>query len=603
MLAASVFAARPWSWDGGWAFLQRDAGFNLVALTHLQRVFTDGGDWRATPLGWPLANATALTDWMAGEALLGLPLRHLGTDPARVQTLLVLAGLSVSALAFQRLAAALLGEGPHTWIAGVLGGLGAVQLAHAQHVNLVHHEWVALAALALGGGLARDRPAWAFAGGACALGAAHFGAYIGMHACFVAGMVVVAAGAARVGSRRTWLAAAAGAAAAGLTVLPVAGLYHDFAAVHGIRTDRGELMRESWDPRVSFAPLSGSPLHAFLGARGPGTGDPPNPGYLALILAGVGAWKWRDGARWTRFAVVGSGIGAALLALGPVVQWGGPTSIPGPGALLDAFMLRGPSRWLVVTHAAIGIFAAAGLRALVPPRFAAACGGLAVVVALMELPRTQAGRLAEIELEPAQASIGADPGVGAKPAVGALYENVTQRCAHVGEKRLRAALFHGRPLLGGQYARSFPAIQELNRLAGSWPSPEALALFRAVGVAVTLEHPPLRALPAGDLDCTVTNQHRVCTLPTRRPLPAPEAVSESGAGPVVGLRWTGSLGLLDLQIRCGDAEELAPAKVWALITRLREGVAVAHTDVFLETPCDGAPTASLAGARALFDSR
>jgi hypothetical protein len=155
---------------------------------------------------------------------------------------------------------------------------------------------------------------------------------------------------------------------------------------------------------------------------------------------------------------------------------------------------------------------------------------------------------------------------------------------------LRAALFHGRPLVGGYLARADPRLTAVNDLLRGWPAPAAVELLQATGVRLTLEHPPLRDLPL-TLACErSSDNHRLCVLPERVPIPSPAATHPDGAGPVVGVRVTGEAGPT-VTLRCGETEEVHATDASRVLAQVR---GVDSLDVFFEHPCDGPVEADVA---------
>lgn len=599
LLGATVVAGRPWTFTPGYAFPQRDAAFDLVARVHLEDALLGRAGWREGWLGFPLADRVALTDWALGPALLDLPLRALGVAAVPATLVLVAAGLFLTAWACQRLAAAVTGPGPHTWVAGVAGGLSAAHLAHAHHVNLVHHELLAAGLLAAGVGLTRARPALAAVGGLLLGGSGHFGAYVGLHSVLIAGVGAVGVVVGRVGRPRERLAAVAGLVLGLATFAPVAAVYSAFAARHGYFMSPDEVLAESWDLAYALRPLPTAPLHALLGAPAPARVDPDNPGYLALLLLVLGCvagFRATAGTRlrlaWALSAVAVAV--ASLLALGPTLRFDGAPVVATPLAWLPLGSLgaRGPARWLAVAAVAASPLVAFGARALlsrVPARARPAAALLPIVILLGELPRTAAA--------PVDHDVAADPvyaAVAAVPGEGALAERVTERCHHDAVDKLRAVLVHGRPVVGGQYARAFPAARAINEVTGGWPGPEARTFFREVGVHVVLEHPPLRPLPADLADaCTLVDDHRLCTLPVV-PARFPAAARTDGPGPWIGVRWATPPRARTVTLSCeGRTEEHSPFP-WAALTLARDG-SEGGVDILLDAPCAAPPTASLPG--------
>lgn len=110
-------------------------------------------------------------------------------------------------------------------------------------------------------------------------------------------------------------------------------------------------------------------LGAVLGTPVPGVDHVDSPGILVVVLAVRGAWLlWRQ----DRPALLwwsGLAAGAVLLALGPVIHWGGEVvSEWGPYRLLAAVpplgLMRLPHRWLLVSTVAVGVLAVRGGRGL-----------------------------------------------------------------------------------------------------------------------------------------------------------------------------------------------------------------------------------------------
>ncbi|MES2643326.1 MAG: hypothetical protein V4850_27830 [Myxococcota bacterium] len=589
---ATVVAGRPWILDPALGFTQRDTGFAAVGYDWLQTALLTGADPWATPLGWPAVDPTTHVDWMAGEALIGLPFRLAGWEPFTSHEAIVAIGLFVSAWACHRAARALTGAGPHTWVAAVVGGIGAVHLAHAQHVNLVHDGVAVGAAVLAGAGLVTRRAAWCVAGGGLAGLAGHFGAYMGVHAVLVVGAVAAVALASRLGDARSWVGLGLGALAGGATLLPVVARYARAADVRGVVMDAREIAVESWDPATTFSPNAGALLHDPLYAPTSTLAaqvalHPPNPGYVAVMLAGLGGValaRSRTPLRWAPVVVLGL---ALALALGPEIAWNGaPTGVPGPYHLVDLVSggarLRSPARWLAIAQAAVGILAAAGLARIAPPSASGALlvGTLAVGLALGELPVATSSPLTSARIEPAARALAAVEGEGA------LYERLRDGCTAGEASVFRLATWHGRPLVAGNYARPWAPLQQMNRVLGSWPSPEAATLLRAVATRVVYEHPPLPPLPPLAGRCDEVDGHRICALD---PLPVPAALTPTPPtpdAPVVALRWARPPKEKRVEVWCGDTVQTVLPPVWALVARLRGG----PPDVVLDPPCATPPT-------------
>ncbi len=599
ILAMTTWICWPWSLDADQVFTHRDSLFTLLALDHLQNVILAGADLRAAPFAWPLPNSIAQSDWIWGQALLGLPLRIVGVSPWRTHNLLVLFGLITSAWACHRIAASLLGAGPHTWVAAIVGGLSPMHLTHTQHVNLVHHEVMLVGALLLVHGLAHKR-ALAAGGGGLLFGlSAHFGAYMGANTLLVAGILVAVAAWARRGDLRCWTAAAAGLALGCLTVVPVALLYLEAAAHLGLGGNSELQLAEVWDPTTSFSLNYTAPLHElFRGPMAPRMQQlvPANPGYLATVLALLSIPLLLATAR-RRWLWIGWGLvllSSLLLALGPRIVWNGSlTGIPAPYALLEQLpgmdLLRGPGRWLSVTYCALGLFSAAGLKFLlarIPGRLARAVL-MAVILGIVGLEIPRAITDIQPDLKPYEAYVLIDH----HDQPGALYERFPSPpagCSCNERTQLWGALFHGRPVAAGSYARESDLLERINGKALTWPDSEAESMFRASGVRLVLEHPPIEGTPGPNTSCQMVGRHRLCALDgNMQPhLLSPHAITAEANGEVIGFRWPEGTDEERVFIRCGNAWRIVSAVApWADLSALRHGAHSKMVDVLLTDSC------------------
>lgn len=570
LTGATLWAARPWSLSGDWLFPQRDAAFTAVVLDHLQRALLGQADWRAAPIGWPYPRGTAMSDWLLGEALLSLPLRWV-VDPLRIYGLACLLGLGLTAWAVHHLSAAISGRGPHTVVAGIGAGLGAVQLSHAHHLNLVHHAALPWAVLALGAGLALDRRGLAFAGGLLTACAAHFGLYMGLHAAFAALVLAGALAFERRGAAWTWAAAAAGAALGGLSLAPILALYRRAASELDVVIGSDEVASGAWDALDLWGPASRLDLTWS-----------PAPALLVIGLAGA-AVALRSAERRPRLiAIALAGLGGALLAMGDAPVLGGHAlGIPGPHALLSAIsggQLRAPGRWLFLTELSLALLGAHALMRATGrwPR----AGRIATIAAAISLlagaPPTLAVPRAEAEPDPIYAW------VAQHPRPGALLELFPERVGAGDTPRLLGVLLHHRPIVGGNFARGSELRLAYNRLALRWPDPAADALLRASGVGLVLIHPDAR--PGLRATCEQNGAYRLCPLGESLTIPAD--LDPDGAGPVLALRWDEPPQTETVELRCEDGSrqtvQIAALRLAAALTTPETPGLTAR----LERPCD-----------------
>ncbi len=616
LLAGTVAACWPWIVPGRGVFGQRDSAFTILASRHLLRAALGEHSWTQGPLGWPTPWSVTQADFTAGQGLLLWPFEALGLEPFSAMNFVGFLGIFLTAWAAHHLARALLGSGPHTWVAGIAAACHPLHLAHAQHVNLIHHEWMVLGALLLGWGLVKRRPGVALGGSLALAASPWFGLYMGMHAAMAGGIVLVGAAIARQGDRRSWLAAVAGLLLGAAAFVPVLVTYARAGFLFEVFADPTTLAKFSWDPSTTLAPIQRSPLHQWIfgldGMAGSSANNPANPGYLAALLAllGLVAWRARPGHRWAWWVVGAVAAVAGLLALGPAIVWDGQaTAIPGPYRLLDwipgFYGLRDPVRWLGVCFVALGLIA--GLGAWWAARWLQRWGpvpgallGLLLVVGLVaERATARTARLQGLQLHPVYRELDAIEGEGP------LWDNALsapskdRSCSCNAARAYRAALYHGRPLVGGTAARGTDASRAMLRVLMTWPSGASRQLLRAAGARAVLDHSGARIGPIEGLDCTVVQEHVLCEVESRPPLPAPEAVRPQGDGEVVGLRWP-STEVGTLEIRCGERVIRADREAWWVVTAMRHGGDTEAVEVFLEEPCDGIPEATPGGWEPLY---
>ncbi len=598
LILLTAWICWPWWQVDEWFFPHRDAGFTLLVLDHLQDAWISRGGWQDAPLGWPFPGGTAQADWIGGPALIGLLGRPFGVGPESTYLGLVLAGLLGSGLAAHCLARALIGPGPHTVLAAILVGMGPIAMAHAHHLNLVHHWPGLIGALLLAAGLERGRHGW-MALGMFALGAsAHFGLYMGLQSLVLGLAVLLAWGPQWIRSPRAVGAMATGGTAALVTCLPVVLLHAGIQSTQAPEILTGDLAAESWDPIAIFGANPTAPLHEWLATLlghplSPRPEDPANPGWAVLLLAPLGVTRaLRSPQRRGWLAVMlATGAGAAL-AMGPTPVVGGfELGLPGPHRLLEALTAgtaRAPSRWLWLVHSGLGLFAAFGLAWI--GNHLPAAARLPVLVAVLltatgELPRAQPMARNELPVPKIYQHL-VD-----SPVPGPVYEVLTRGSVEAKATRLRAALRHGRPIVGGFYGRYSKAREALQHVLAGWPEPSAVEVLVALEVPFVLEYPPLGRPPPPDLDCVVEDGYRLCRLPDRsQAVPCSTALAPTSEGAVHALRWSEVPPARMVEVQCSTRPtERYDVGAWLLLTRLRHGTKDAPLEIVLESPCPSIP--------------
>lgn len=573
---ACLYACRGWALAPGYVFPEQDTLFCALAVDHLQSVLLHGGDWRESGLGWPLTAGTTRTDWMLGQALVGLAVRPWGA--MQVTRVLAFTGVATSAGALY-VAARALGLGRLGAVAAaVAGGLGGQTLLHAQHVNLVFHAPGVIGAVGVVAGRERGRPALVGLGVASGALSTHFGLYAGLHAAFlVAGAVAV--GVARTG-RGGWGRPALVGLACLATCAPVADLYLGAAARFGASVERHQLGQDGWDPVTTLAPVLGSIPEglaaAKLGLAVTPSVNPGNPGWGVLLLALPGlVWAPRS---W-RWLSVGAAVAATLALGGAPVVAGWRLPVPGPHRALEWVSggnLREPARWLVLVHYALGLYAGWTVDRLGAAwRGGSALGLAASLGVLLEAP-SFAGASARAAVDPVSGAAVYDGLATGDPGPLAEVFRRGDRCPPAAS--LLAALDHHRPLVGGLYARSVPALDSVNGMVNLWPSEETVAFLRWVGVPLVLVHGDRRLPPAG-VSCIARGTHSLCSLGPVDPIAAGWEVG--GEGPVLAIRM-GRARPKGATITCDGAVRALPLAAAAALQKVRTS---ASLDVPLTPPC------------------
>lgn len=587
-----------------------DTLLSARTVQHLATAPTGAHGWTSGVAAWPLPDALTQADWMGLPALLAAPVFGIGGQPLGTYLLVSFLGAALTALAGAALSRALLGPGLHNAVAAVLIGLNPMALAHGSYANLSHGELGLFGLLLTGGGLASRRVAPALLGGLLLGGASHAGFYQGAHAGLLALGLLGAALALRWGDRASWGAAGGGALLGAATVAPVALVYARFEARWDVRSRLDAVAAEAWDLSAPLAFTRGLTPAALQQGATDAPADPVAAAGVALGIAlavlGLAARVRRGGAERTLgLAIAGTGLTAAVLALGPELQWRGEgTGVPMPGRLLVELPgvggLRAPARWLRVALGATGLLAAAGVQVLSAalPRGRGALGAALALLLTAAFVRPTAAegpelrRLPKVYRELLQVD-GAGPIVDMVAPKGA---GGGPGCTCSLTDRVRASLYHRRPLAGGLWARRIDALVQLNGQLRRWPSPDALTLFQAMGVRAVVEHgrQPLVDLPGAT--CVEVADHRLCTLdPLPEPLPEPCALVDAGDGPFVALRWhTEPDG--PIRVQCGDETWTFPKRVWSLLTLLRHGEGGPGLEVVMPTACVEPATVTPPGA-------
>ena len=429
----------------------------------------------------PTEDALAYTEPLLVPGLLGAPLRWLGASPMLTYNLLLLAGLTLTALALFRLIVAWTGDPWAGVVAGALLAFSTATLTRLPHLQALHLYPLPLAVLAFDRLLRRSRTRDAAWLGAWVICAALTSGYLAV-------FVTAALGAALlVRMPSLWNRRGAGAAwrlavAAAVTLAVLLGLLHPY------------LERQVARPLTADAPDIATALTSFLATAArmhyglwsdaffSTARQALFPGVVALVLAAAAlAIRTRraEGARPLLLAVAAAGVCLSLGPLTPVYEWAYDLFPP-------VRVLRAPSRFgllVVFAVAALAGLGLAGLRRRVSPR-----RGAAVAVGLLALATVE-NLHAPISYRPvdwtapihrALAAVGPGP-IAELPfySRGEFHRNAWY---------LLASTNHWRPMVAGFGGSRPPGFDDLVRVAATWPSTLAVARLHALGVPHVIVH-------------------------------------------------------------------------------------------------------------------
>ncbi len=321
--------------------------------------------WWNAPFFWPLTDALALTEHLAGLSPFTTPIQWIGGSPLLAYNLILIAATWWTLLATHGLVRRLTGD----WVAAACGAVAFAfapyRIAQVGHMQLYACWWMPLCLLALHAYLAGGRRVWLLVFGVSWLLQALTNGYgLFFLPLLLAGWI------AWLTPWRTQAARAAWAAGAwvlfSLPLLPVLLHYYRVQTRLGLTRPRSEMIFYSADWDALFA---ASPLLRFWHTLTPATTEAylfPGLTVLLLVLCGV-VIRVRDRVFW--FCVTAAVL-AAWLCAGP--------SADGPSLA----SLWHPYDWLV------WLPGFSGLR--VPPRFfmiTALCLAIAAGVAFAHMRR------------------------------------------------------------------------------------------------------------------------------------------------------------------------------------------------------------------------
>ena len=333
--------------------------------------------WWSAPFYWPQPGALALTEHLAGLAIITTPLQWLGASPLLTYNLVLIASTWWSGLATHALARRLGASTLAALCAGLAFAYAPYRVGQLGHLQLYACWWLPLTLLAMHAYYDDRRPRWLLlAGGSWLLQGLTNGYFLlfvpVLVACWLAWF-----------TRRAQLRAATGLLlaflAAALLALPFLLKYYTVQAALGLSRSAGEMMAYSAGPE-SF--LSATPLLRVWQTRPPLTTEHVLfPGITALALTLAGMAVTRRDRRFQFYAL--AAVLMTALAMGPSgtplaaeVLWHPYTLL----AWLPGFSgLRVPARFYMLSVLCLAVAAGLAFDALARRLRRLALVGLATV--------------------------------------------------------------------------------------------------------------------------------------------------------------------------------------------------------------------------------
>lgn len=350
--------------------------------------------WWSPPIFYPMPGALALSEHLAGIALLTTPLLLVGGSPALAYNLALLASTTLSGFLTYLLVRRLTGSTLAALAAGVAYAVAPVRAGQLSHLQVLTSQWLPLMLLGLHGFAESGKNRWLVLFGLAWLVQ---GLSNGYYLLFAPALVVTWMCWFVLAARR-WRQAALIAAAWVLASLPLVPVLLKYRQVHttlGLSRSPGEILQFSGE-WASF--LKPAPMLAFWPASPrPAVEDFLFPGLTILIVIALGLWRsaapslWPAAApaiafsRGTFLFYVFAALLMAALTLGPArpgeawIGWLRPyqwlVALPG----FDG--VRVPARFGMLMALCLSVAGGVALAALLPVARIRRAGLAAAVIA------------------------------------------------------------------------------------------------------------------------------------------------------------------------------------------------------------------------------
>jgi hypothetical protein len=431
---------------------------------------------------YPHERALAYTEPLIVPGVIGAPIRWLGGSPLLTYNVLLLLGLTLTALAMYALVVNWSGDHWGGLLAGALLAFSTPMLTRLPHLQILHFYWLPFACLALDRLLTRRRTSDAVWLGVCVLGAALTSGYLVVYVTFaLAGALLARAkdwwGWARAG---VLLRLAAAAAVTLAILLVIMRPYQELQLRRPLTPEAASVGAALESYLSSAARVHYSSWSQPIFDRAPGI---LFPGVIALTLAAICLLGRRRIAQvGTRRVLVAIALVGVILSLGPLT----PIYVWMYHAVPPLQGLRSPIRFGIVALFALAALAGLGLSMLrrwVSPNWRPVGSFAIIALATMESIHGPIS-YTTFEWNPPiyEALRAADPGpVVELPIYGP--DNF-----HRNARYLLASTTHWRPLVNGFGGFRPPGYNDMALAIDTFPSLLAVARLQALRVRHVVVH-------------------------------------------------------------------------------------------------------------------
>lgn len=438
---------------------------------------------------YPLRHTLAYSDGVLLEGLAGAPLMWLGAPTVLVYNLLVLAGFVLSGLG----AFLLVRDLTRSSAAGVIGGMvfafAPFRFDHYIHLELLWAQWIPLAMWRLHRTLTTGRLRDGLWTGVCVglqgLSCIYYTVFLAT-ILVVAGPVLITTAVPAV-RRRALRSLLAGAILGAAMLAPYVATYQAARMDVGVRGRESVLMGFSAGPKHYLVPTTNNILYGNLTASISVHEKRLFMGFLVMALMVVGLWPPINRTRAAYALALAVAIDVSFAHRGLLLTWlydhvtlyqglRVPTRF-GQLALLSAAVLAGFGAARVLTR----------VRVWRPRSVAPVALVLGAVVALEYLMYPLV--LTPVPTAPSQSSVWLRSQPAAPVTNLPVPRHDTDWRRFIVESRYEfESTFHWRPMTNGYSGFLPPSFYTINRALQNFPSDEAVAKLRQVGVVYALVH-------------------------------------------------------------------------------------------------------------------